>query len=193
MDLLATVADLRTLLKEDSGTLTDDEGELLLGLATGAVQAAAAQQLVSATESVTLVGTCDQWFDLPQQPVTAVAAVSVDGVVLTVSVDYKRFGARLWRRCGWAKCPDEPSEVAVTYTHGYADWDDKLALARQATLTLASKMFTNPIGAIGMSIDDYRLQFGQSAGSDLAGIVPETVRRALRRTYGKRGRFTRVG
>lgn len=190
---LATVSDLRALLKEDATGLSEDEGTLLLDLATASVQAAARQTLTEIVDdTVTLMGTRDRWFDLPQQPVTAVTAVSVDGEALAAGTDYKRFGSRLWRRHGWARC-DEPSEVTVTYSHGYPDWDPRLGLARGAVLALAAQVFTNPIGAVGMSIDDYRLQFTQTPQPQLAGLIPESVSRALRRTYGPRARMTRVG
>lgn len=190
-DLLATPGDLRALLKEDSTTLPDDEANVLLGLATGAVQAAIGQDLLEAVgDVVTLLGTTESWFDLPQRPVTAVTTVVLDGTTIT---DYKRFGARLWRSNGWATIPGEPSTVVVTYSHGYADWDAKLGLARSAVLTLAARTFANPIGATGLSIDDYSQQFSQSSNSDLSGLVPATLRRALRRAYGPRGRAVGIG
>ena len=96
-DMLATAADLRALLDEDDTSLPDPKAELLLQLATGAVQAAAGQQLVASTgDTVQLMGDTDAWFTLPQRPVTAVASVTVDGATVT---DYKRFGDRLGRRC----------------------------------------------------------------------------------------------
>ncbi|HWD78355.1 MAG TPA: hypothetical protein VG497_05730 [Kribbella sp.] len=193
MDTLATVADLRTLLDEDETGLSDDAGTLLLELATSAVQAAAGQRILQATETVTLMGAGEQWFQLPQLPVTDVAAVAVDGQALVAGTDYKRFGARLWRRCGWSSCSSEPSEVTVTYTHGYADWDGELGLAREATLTIAARMFTNPAGATGLSIDDFSQQFSQSNNSDVSGLIPDRLRAALRRKYGRRGGLVRVG
>lgn len=188
---LATAANLRSLLKEDASGLSDDDAALLLDLATGAVQAAARQTLTQVVgDTVTLAGTRDAWFDLPQLPVTAVDAVAIDGNPVT---DYKRFGARLWRRDRWAVCHDEPSAVTVTYTHGFPDGDPALALARSATLALAAQMYTNPVGAVGMSIDDFRLQFTQTPSSDLAGLIPDSLRRTLRRTYGPRARLVRIG
>lgn len=194
MSLLADADDLRLLVKADAATLTDDEANLLLQLATGAVQAAAGQDLVlTEADTVTLMGTRDRWFNLPQRPVADVTAVSVDGEALTAGTDYKRFGDRLWRRHGWARCHDEPSEVTITYTHGYPDWDPKLALARAAVLALAAKMSENPTGATGFSIDDYSQQYGQTPTSDLAGLIPDNLRRSLRRAYGARGRLVRIG
>jgi hypothetical protein len=194
MSLLADAESLRLLLKEDAASITDDAANLLLQLATGAVQNAAGQDLLQVEgDTVTLMGTRDQWFNLPQRPVTTVTAISVDGEALTAGTDYKRFGARLWRRRGWARCHDEPSEVTVTYTHGFEGWDPKLALARGATLVLAAKMSDNPTGATGFTIDDYSQQYAQSSAQELAEMIPENLRRSLRRAYGARGRLVRIG
>lgn len=189
-DTLATVADLRTLLGEDATGLTDIEAGLMLELATGAVQAAAGQDILQATETITLAGTTESWLSLPQRPVTAVSSVSLDGDTVT---DYKRFGDRLWRKDGWADSPYEPSEVAVAYTHGLASSDQRIQLARSATLAIAAQMFSNPNGATGFSIDDYREQYSQSTNSDIAGLVPDRLQKALRRQYGPRGRLVRIG
>lgn len=189
-DMLATAADLRTLLGEDSTSLPDAEANLMLELATGAVQAAAGQDILQATETVTMMGTTESWLNLPQRPVTEVTSVSLDGESVT---DFKRFGDRLWREDGWASAAYEPSEVEVVYTHGFAVADQGIQLARSAALTIAAQMFSNPSGATGFSIDDYREQYSQSSTSDLAGLVPERLRSALRRKYGSRGRMVRIG
>lgn len=188
-DLLATVADLRTLLGEDATSLPDAEATLLLEMATGAVQAAAGQDIVQRVDdTVTLMGTVSSWLHLPQLPVTAVSAVTLDGQAVG---DHKVVGARLWREGGWASNPGTPSTVEVTYTHGYADGDPGLQLARSAVLATASQMFSNPTSATGFSIDDYREQYAQS--SEMAGTVPQRLQKALRRQYGPRGRLVRIG
>ncbi|MFF4600560.1 hypothetical protein [Amycolatopsis sp. NPDC001319] len=191
MSLLADVEGLRGLLKEDAGSLSDDDATRLLELATGVVQAAAGQLLVEVVDdTITLMGTTDRWLDLPQRPVTTVTSISLEDEPVT---DYKRFGDRLWRRHGWARCADEPAVVEVVYTHGFPDWDAKLALARSAVLAVAAKMNDNPTGATGFTIDDYSQQYGQSSTSDLAGLIPDNLRRSLRRAYGARGRLVRIG
>jgi hypothetical protein len=189
-DMLASVADLHSLLGEDATTLPVGEAELLLSLATGAVQSAAGQRItVLAGDEVTLMGTTESWLSLPERPVTAVTSVTVDGGAVT---DYTRFGARLWRESGWSTGAYRPTPVTVVYSHGYVDGDQELQFARSATLAVASKMFTNPIGATGLSIDDYSEQYSQSTNSDLMGLIPERLRKALRRAYGSRGGLVRV-
>jgi hypothetical protein len=192
-DLLATPEDLRALPNPALAALTDNEATLALEMATGAVQAATGgQELVLRTDdSAEFMGTADVWLDLKQRPVTAVSAVSIDGAVVT---DFKRFGARLWRRRGWATCAYEPSLVAVTYTHGFPPGDQRLQYARGIALALAAQIGSDPTGKLtGMSIDDYREQYAQGGGEALAGVIPETVQKTLRRMYGPRGQLTRIG
>src|SRR5690606_22691726 len=104
--MLATPDDLWTLLGETVETLPYQKAVLLIEIATGEVQAAAGQRLVQIVDDqLEIMGTTDSWLNLPQRPVTAVANVMVDGQPVT---DWKRFGARLWRSCGWAPCAYEP-------------------------------------------------------------------------------------
>ncbi len=190
-DLLATAADLRTLLDETEETLSDDKAHIVLRLASGAVRAAARQTITAvAGETVSLIGTPDSWFELPQRPVTAVTSVKLDGAVIT---DYKVFGNRLWRRCGWETCPGEPAPVEVVYSHGYNEWDDQIEEAHGIALTLSAKLFGNVIGAAAMSIDDFRLQFAQANVGEIAGTIPKAVVQSLRHTYGSRAGLVSLG
>jgi hypothetical protein len=189
-DMLATTDDLYTLVGETPDTLPLVQATELLELATGEVQAAADQRIVAvADDQITLMGTTGSWLPLPQRPVTDVTLVEVDGEAVT---DFKRFGARLWRSCGWSAYIYEPSTVSVTYSHGYASDAQELEYARKLALRMAAHMFTNPDQATGFSIDDYREQFSQ--GGDQAGdLLPKRTQRLLRRTYGARSGLVRVG
>lgn len=195
-DLLASAGALRTLPNETLAALNDDQANLVLEMATSAVQAATGGQFLVPWENdaVELMGTTDPWFSLPQRPVTSVTSVAVDGTALTVGMDYKRFGARLWRRDGWATCPSEPSVVAVTYSHGFPAGDQRLQYPRSIALALAAQIGSDPTGKVtGFSIDDYREQYAQGGGEALAGLIPEIARRSLRRQYGRRGGLVRIG
>lgn len=190
-ELLASPADLRTLLDETEESLSDEKADVVLRIASGAVRSAARQTITFVEgETVTLIGDPGRWFDLPQRPVVSVASVKLDGAAIT---DWKRFGNRLWRRCGWEVCPGEPAAVEVVYSHGYNEWDDKIEEAHGFTLTLAAKMFGNVIGAAGMSIDDFRLQFAQTTANELAGTIPKAVVQSLRFTYGSRAGLVSIG
>lgn len=189
-DLLATPADLRALLQEDATGLPDATALQALAMATAAVQEAAGQNLIYATTSAEIMGTFESFLDLPERPVHTVTSVTLD----VVAVTYKKFGARLWRRDGWATCPSEPSEVAVTYTHGYQPGDSKLEYAKAVALGAAAQIATDPTGKVtGISIDDYQEQRAQGGESSLAGLLPVHARRALRRTYGARGGLVTIG
>jgi len=190
-DLLATAADLRNLLDETEDTLSGDKAEVVLRISSSAVRMAARQDITAVTgDTVVLLGDPGCWLDLPQRPVSAVTSVKVDGSAVT---DFKVFGSRLWRRCGWETCPGEPAAVEVVYSHGYEAWDDKLEYASGIALTLAAKLFTNVVGATGMSIDDFSLQFTQTSTSDLAGTIPPNVVKSLRFEYGSRAGLVRIG
>lgn len=185
-DTFATLADLNALLGE---TVDEAAGALLLETATGTVQAVTGQRLVAVVDdTATMLGTAEAWLDLPQRPVTAVESVEVDGETVT---DYKVFGSRLWRACGWATCPSEPSTVAVVYSHGYAADAQEMQLARSVVLALAAQAYSNPAGATGYAIDDYREQYAQTA--DAGPQIPDHVRVALLRAYGRRGGLVKVG
>lgn len=183
-DQLATPEDLATLLRED---VDADLAALLIEVATGVVQAGAGgQRIVAVADDVaTLTGAPDRWLPLPQIPVTGVSQVLVDGSEVS---DWKRFGNRLWRRCGWNTVCGEPAEVQVTYSHGYPDGAQELQLARRAVLALASEAHAAPDGATTESIDDYRVQYAAAA----QGALTQPLRAAIRRQYGRRGGWVSV-
>ncbi|ROT29668.1 hypothetical protein [Micromonospora sp. HM5-17] len=190
-DQLATPEDLAALLQLDWDSLDPAQQAsltMLVEIGTAVVQAEAGQRLVAVTDdSVTLLGTTDSWLDLPERPVTAVSSVAVDG---TAVGDYRLFGARLWRSCGWAPSPLEPSTVTVAYSHGYASDAQELQLARGAVLAVVRDWAANPTAATSLRIDDYAETY-----SALAARLETTthLRAALRRQYGRRGGLVRIG
>ncbi|MCW2900309.1 MAG: hypothetical protein JWO67_2574 [Streptosporangiaceae bacterium] len=213
-DQLATPADLASLLQADLDAAT---ATLLIELATSVVQqAAGGQRIVQVVgDSITILGTTDNWLDLPQIPVTAVTSVSQDGTVLTAGTDYKRFGNRLWRKFGWqtnygwpfdlayskwggypppsvvSGYPyQEPASIAVVCTHGYATGAQELQLARQACLSLASGVYANPDGTTQTRIDDYTAAYDAMASKMEAS---PHLKAALRKQYGRRAGLVRIG
>lgn len=188
-DQLAAPADLIAYLDEPD--LGIGQATTLVEMATAIVQAAAGQRLVEvAGEQVTIMGTTESWLALPERPVSDVTAVEIDGEAVT---DFKRFGARLWRASGWASSIYEPSEVAVTYSHGYAADDQRLEYARTMVLATAQQLFENPTGATSLGIDDYREGFSQAADASSAVTLPKAAVTELRRRYGVLGGLVRVG
>lgn len=191
-DILATKEELASFMQDNA--MDCSTAELVLELATGEVQSATLQRLVAvADDEITLMGTTDSWLALPERPVTAVASVTIDGTTLTAgtSTGYKRFGARLWRRCGWASCWTEPSEIGVVYSHGLAVGDQALQPARAGVLALGRLAHGNPGGLLSEAIDDYRAQWA-AAVSAAAESAPHLMQ-SLRRRYGTRAGLVRIG
>lgn len=183
-DQLATPDDLAKLL----GVEVDDRVTMLVEIGTAVVQATVGQRLVEvADDSVTLAGSVRSWLRLPQRPVSAVASVTIDGAEVT---DYKRFGADLFRRCGWAASNVEPSVVEVVYSHGYAADAQELQLARGAVLALMKGWADNTSGLKSERIDDYQVVYDEVAAQLEASPF---LRSALRRQYGSPAGLVRIG
>lgn len=192
-DLLATPSDLASLLQQDLDTAT---ATLLLQAATAVVQATVGQRLVQVANDVVALDLDENdsgpYLDLPERPVTAVTTVLVGGTAVTdYSPQLRR--NRLWRAYGWRSpltyYPSQPSQVTVTYSHGYAPTDQRLQLARSATLQLAASAYANPGGAIREQIDDYSVAYEAAAtrmeaSPSLAGL--------LRKQYGRGPRSVRL-
>lgn len=190
-DQLCEPEDLASLLEQD---LDAYKANMLVEAATAVVQATTGnppQRLVAvASDTVSLVGLAGAWLDLPQRPVTAVASVTLDGTALTVSTDYKVFGSRLWRSCGWISTWGEPTLVGVVYSHGYAGGHQLLQLGRAASLSLIKGVYGNPSGAARLAIDDYSEAYeAMAAQMDASPFLAD----ALRRQYGRGAGMVRVG
>lgn len=162
-DKLATAGDLASLLQIPS--IDTATANLLLEMATAVVQATTGQRIIQVQDDEIVLDLdeydTDWYLYLPQRPVTAVSSVAIGSTVLVPVTDYTvQFGrGRLWRSCGWRseliRFPDQPSTVAVTYTHGYPDGHQKLQLARSAVLSMINALYANPTGAASVRIDDY--------------------------------------
>jgi hypothetical protein len=185
-DRLITPEELISYLQQD---VDADLAALLVETATGVVQRAARQRLVQATDDATLSGGCSVWLRLPERPVTAVSAVTVDGSPVT---DYRRLADRLWRGCGWYARPISTtglippwSDVVVANTHGWPAGAGELQTARSYVLGLCTQAASNPTRIEALAIDDYRESRGQLADQLGMSLTREHVK-ALRRAYGRR-------
>lgn len=177
-DQLATPEDLASLLQQDLDAST---ANLLLELATAKVQRAAGGQRildVSDTAVIDVTDWCDPFLALPQRPIRAVTAVLLDGVAIT---DWALRSQMLWRAVGWMQSFDPPSQVTVTYDHGYLADSQGLQLARDSTLALARLGYGNPSGAESEAIDDYKVTF---ADADARMQMTEFMRADLADAYG---------
>jgi hypothetical protein len=193
-DQLATPSDLASLLQQDVDTAT---ATLVVEACTAVVQAAAdGQRIIQVVADMdTVIGTTERWLRLPQWPVTAVSAVTLDGVTLAAGVPgsglstYRLVGNRLWRGQGWQTYCGEPSTVGFTYTHGYATGRQELQLGRSSVLSLGRGLFDNPSGAASEKIDDYAVTY---AAAEAALEASPALKRAIRKQYGPRARMVRI-
>lgn len=184
-DQLATAAELARL--PGMAGVDTDTADLLLQMATGVVQGVVRQRLVAVTaDQITLLGTADADLWLPERPVVAVTAVTVDGVAVT---DWRLFGPRLRRACGWSDYPPVPAEVSVTYDHGYDPEDYRLGLAKAHVLMLAAGA-AHDAGVVSEGIDDYQVTYERMASRMESSEVLSAL---LRRHYGPRAGLVKLG
>jgi hypothetical protein len=156
LDPLATIADL-----EARGVSVDETETAVVGtylaVASGLVREAAGTPISETVSTVTLEGRGSRLV-LPGQPVTAVSAVSVDGVAVT---DYRLMNGALTRPCGF-----HGVEVSVTYTHGFATVPADIVdlVCRLAAQTLLSFREGDPVGrtATSVRIGDYSVTYSDA-------------------------------
>lgn len=185
-DMLASPSDLASLLQQDVDTAT---ATLLIEAATAVVQATTGQRLVQMLGDVVALDLDEydggHYLDLPQRPVTAVTTVLIGATAVTdYSTQLRR--NRLWRADGWRSTliayPSQPSQVTVTYDHGYPPGDQRLQLARGATLSLAAAPYGNPGGVTREQIDDYAVAY-EAASARMEAST--SLAALLRRQYGR--------
>lgn len=185
-DMLATVEDLAAFLQK---TVDPTAATLALEVATGLVQAAAGQRIIQVVDDTVVLDLDEhdggRWLSLPEGPVTAVGTVLVGATAVTDFTAQLSRG-RLYRAYGWrsAVLPrwSSPSTATVTYTHGLAAGDQRLQVARSATLALAAVAYDNPNGATREQIDDYAVQYEATTARMEASPA---LTAALRRQYGR--------
>lgn len=183
-DQLATPSDLASLLKLTYASLSVAEQAtmtLLVECATAVVQECAGQRIVDLTDTAVIdidPWTNDYYLDLPQFPVRSVSQVVLDGNTIT---DWLLRNQRLWRVNGWMMTTF-PSQVKVTYTHGYSAGSQYLQMARKSVLSLAAGGYPNPDGATSVKIDDYAATY-----EAMAARMEESphLREALKNAYGQ--------
>lgn len=123
----ASVSDLATFLGRTIAVGAETtQAQLLLDLATAQMQAYMGQVISAVAGEVIVV---DAPLDptmpiiLPESPVTAVSAVSVDGTALVVATDVDWYSTGLvYRRDNrwWSTTGTGRQRVSITYSHGYA-------------------------------------------------------------------------
>jgi hypothetical protein len=108
---------------------------------------------------------------LPQRPVTAVAAVSINGTALTANVDWAWDGASpkivLSRVPYTANVFQTWPNAVVTYTAGWSTVPDDV---KGIVAAVAGRAYDNPRGLRSRSIDDYS-ETKAGSDDDLAGVT----------------------
>lgn len=129
---------------------------------------------------------------LPQRPVTAVSAVSVNGTPYVADTDYAwngfapyiRLAKRTWTTAAFQ---DEPV-ATVTYTAGFAVVPEDV---KAVVLAVAARIYDNPTGLRSYSIDDHSEGYA-GADDDLAGVALLRSEKSLLRDYRLRAGSVRV-
>lgn len=178
-----TPAELAVWMGRDE--LSDGEtrrAQLLLDAAIGAVEDAAGQVLLLATDTLVLDGRGAEEILLPRWPVKAVTEVTEHrcGVwsVLDPVSDYSwsdTGGLARHHRCGW---PARDRSVRVTYTAGHQKIPDAL---RRVVLELGARGWLNPAGAGGQQIGATNIQW-RALGLELTRGQQQIVDRYRART-----------
>lgn len=134
-DPLATPAELVAFAET---SLDTPRMELLLQLASGVVRRFTGQTLSEVLGDQVEYGPTDRLaLFLPERPVLAVSAITVDGDAFT-DFDWTRWGTLTRVDAGaWASGP-----IVVTYDHGYAADSDEMDAIRSVVLAAASRAFT---------------------------------------------------
>jgi len=180
---LFDVADLADLL----GTAPPaGQAALARDLAQGLVRDHLRQEVTEATWEVSLPVDGDRHgllIRLPQQPVTYVASVEIDGVTLAQGSEWTWDGVSPLVRIAWTPGTSSsvpgPLRATVSYDSGWETVPDHI---RAVTVGVAVRALTNPLGLRSESVDDYARTWAGSDG-DLTGItLTPAERAALRRS-----------
>ena len=146
----ATPAELETYVGRTFDAAQFKRAELLLNIATGAIQEFTQQRLERATSTVTLYPDRFTVF-LPERPVVSVRSVMYNNLNF---MGWRLTEAGLVHR-SW------PGPVQVTYVHGYdpIPWDVK-----GVCLDVARRGLTNPEGFVQKTVGDVSVSHGAHSG-----------------------------
>lgn len=161
MAAFATAEDLELLL---GYALAAGRADLLLDLSSGEIRTYLGQD-VDLVEDDVLVrrGTWESEIRLPQQPVTEVTAVEVDGIVLDPSSYTVLPGGVVEASFGGPHVT-----VQFTYGHGFAAGSPQLEVCRAIALEAAAAAAVNPTGVISESIDGYSATYSRAREAGVA-------------------------
>jgi hypothetical protein len=155
-----------------------------LDVASSAIRDAAGATISSVTSTVSVNANRGNLLQLPG-PITAVAAVAIDGCTLSAT-EYEILPNGLWRKCGWGTAP---VPVVVTYTHGLATVpNDIVDLTCQFAIAWLRHTASGGGSSAGLSsvkIDDAAEAYTEEAAGQVSPVyIPEVTRRWLAARFG---------
>lgn len=193
----ATAADLAARLGVTFTAAQEAQATALLGDATAYLQAELGQLIEAGTATYTTRWRGESPIHLPQQPVTVVSAVTVDGAALAAaSFDFIDQELHLAHRRGITDFGERTPyvDVTVTFNYGYAVVPAEL---KGWTCILASQLMSAAAGgSLGIpsvqshQIDDFSETF-VTDGTTMS--LPPVVLERLRARYGAGAYVTGVG
>lgn len=159
--------------------------EALLESVSAAIRDAAGCQISEQTSTITMWTEPSRRIELPSRPVTSVTSVLLDGAEIT---DWKLRGSSLWREIPWQCRGAIPSELTVTFTHGYTTVPEDIVhltcMLTAAALNAATDGFAGHRGLSGETIDDYQASYTTGADEVIDPIeLPQRTRDMLRRRF----------
>lgn len=143
-------------------TATDDMITIAVAAASNILRRLANGQTISQlSETITLDGHGVRTIYLPEQPVTDVSAVSVDGTDWVECTDYAvdlPTGSVIAKAAQNYRFPYGPGRIQITYTHGYETVPDDVV---QVVYRIARRLITSPDGAhiSEESLGGYRVSY----------------------------------
>lgn len=158
-----------------------------INAASAAIREAAGCAITRETSTVTMPAEVSRRFELPARPVVSVSSVLLDGEAVT---DYVLRGSSIWRETSWSAPGAIPSELTVTFTHGWASVpEDIVDLACSLVAGAEAERDGGPRRGVAYErIDDYQVGYVQDAKAERVSAfeLPERTVAMLRRRFGAR-------
>lgn len=165
----ATAADFATILKTNLSAEDTATVETLLAASSKKIRQACGWQVwPSVEDTLTRDGNGSGELLLPVNYVTAVDAVSDDGVELTAGDDYDWSEYGILTRTGRSVWTRKRRGVVIGLTHGYADSPQDLMVL---SVAVASRQFDSPRGRIREQAGQVSVTYSQTSPSVSGGVV----------------------
>lgn len=163
MAAFASTQDLEDYLQVTFDAADNVRAAKLLDHASAMIRRTARQDFdFTSNDAITLAPTQTDTLLLPQLPVTAVASVTTDGLLLTEETDYRVMlpaGIIRHLRKRWTK------PIDVVYSHGYTTLPEDL---KAICVEMSARAWVNPRGVLSEQIGNYSARWGADGPAGLA-------------------------